>query len=354
MGYCESKTFVNYASTLANLVGQLQELSWIKNAEGLPVGKDQKETRPMWDWLSEHDLGPNLEFVKDGYYTFEGLKGADVGLMGEKIIERLRTRKDIDVMIAMGTDAGKAVARDTHQTPVLVLSTSNAVKAGIIKSVTDSGHDNVWAHMDPSRYRRQIEIFHDIFHFKRLGIAYENSKPGRTFGAVDDVEAVARERGFTIVREFVKQPQGDLEAFYTELAAAHRKLAPKVDALYFGLFIGIQAERLPELFAPLYERRIPVFSQQGADDVSNGALISVARANFKGIGLFAAQTIARVLNGTSPRKIPQVFESSPNIVLNLEVAQQIGYRPTFDILLVADEVFQNVERKRPDAAESVR
>ncbi len=344
IGYCETKTFINYASTLANLAWQMQEIGWLKGADGLVWTKEIKETRGMWDWLADHDLGPNVEFVKDAYWTFEGLKGEAVAKLGDEIVARLN-KGDVDLLIAMGTDAGKAVANDKHKTPVLVFSTSNAVKAGIIKSVEDSGRDHLWAHMDPLRYKRQLEIFHDIFHFKRLGIAYEDSKGGRTFAAVDDVEAVAKERGFTVVRTFVKQPAGDMEAFYRDLLAAHRALAPQVDAYYFGLFIGIEAERMPELFQPLYDRKVPVFSQQGAEDVKFGALMSVARANFKGIGRFGAETIARVLNGTPPRKLNQVFENSPNIVVNLEVARQIGYQPTFDILLSADELFQTVERK---------
>jgi ABC-type uncharacterized transport system substrate-binding protein len=199
--------------------------------------------------------------------------------------------------------------------------------------------------MDPLRYVRQIEIFHDVFHFKKLGIAYEDSKGGRTFGAVEDVEAVAKARGFEIVRSFVKQPGTDLEAFYADLLAAHQKLAPKIDAYYLGLFIGIENERLSEMLQPLYDRKVPVFTQQSPEPVKYGALMSVARQNFKAVARFGAETIARVLNGASPRKLPQVFENSSAIVLNLEVADQIGYKPTFDILLVADEVFQTVSRK---------
>ena len=70
--------------------------------------------------------------------------------------------------------------------------------------------------------------------------------------------------------------------------------------------------------------------------------MSVARADFKGIGRFGAETIHKVMQGARPRDLEQVFENSPNIILNLEVARAIGYQPRFEILLVADEVFQNL------------
>jgi hypothetical protein len=63
-----------------------------------------------------------------------------------------------------------------------------------------------------------------------------------------------------------------------------------------------------------------------------------------GIGLFGAEAIAMVLKGGSTRNLPQVYESTPYIVLNLEAAQKIGYRPPFDILLVADRIYRKIER----------
>lgn len=343
LGYIETKPFVNYAATLAHLVHGLADLGLIPAVGDLPYTSDQVDTQALWDYLSSRDLGPHLTFVADAYYSFGDIKGAQFVAATAPIINRLREQRDIDLLIVMGTDAGKALAAGDHQTPTLIFSTSNAVKAGIIQAVEDSGKDHIWAHMDPYRYRRQLEIFHDIFGFERLGIAYEDSPGGRTFAALEDVEAVAAERGFAIVRERVQQPSpGRMEAFYTELGAANHRLATQVDATYFGLFIGIDPRRLPEVLAPFTAKGIPVFAQQAPDDVRYGALMSVARADFKGIGRFGAETIRKVMQGARPRDLEQVFENSPNIILNLEVARAIGYQPRFEILLVADEVFQHL------------
>lgn len=343
LGYVETKPFINYAATLANLVYALADMGLISTVADLPYTPEQVDTRVLWDFLASRDLGPRITFVADAYYSFGDLKGAQFGAATAPIVDRLRDKRDIDLLIVMGTDAGKALAAGDHRTPTLVFSTSNAVKAGIIAAVEDSGKDHVWAHMDPQRYRRQLEIFHDIFAFERLGIAYEDTPGGRTFAALEDVEAVARERGFTIVRERVQQPSpGRMEEFYAELAAANQRLAKQVDATYFGLFIGIDPRRLPEVLAPFIARGIPVFAQQAPDDVRHGALMSVARADFKGIGRFGAETIRKVMQGTKPRDLEQVFENSPNIILNLAVARAIGYQPRFEILLVADEVFQEL------------
>ncbi len=345
IAYVESQSFINYAATLAHLVRGLHQAGAMGSLEGMPWQPEQVDTRMLWDWLTRNAASDRIEFVADAHYSLQGLKGADLATAADAIAQRLRERRDIDLVLAMGTAAGKVLASGVHTTPVLVFSTSNAVRAGIVKAVSDSGLDHVWAHMDPLRYRRQLEIFHDIFNFRRLGIAYEDSTSGRTFAAVEDVEAVAGERGFEIVREPVTQLANAVskDAFHSSLAGACSRLAERTDAMYFGVFPGTDPTRLAGIFAPLVARKIPVFAQQAPDDVRFGALMSVARADFGGIGRFGAGVMLRVLQGTKPRALSQVYENSANIILNLGVARAIGFRPSFEILLAADEVFEHVE-----------
>lgn len=296
----------------------------------------------MWAWLAAHDIGPFIEFVPDAHYSFiddeEGIE--------QQINNRLTNEQDLDLMIVLGTLAGTKVATEKHQTPTLVFSSSNAVGSGIIKSVEDSGYDHTWAHMDPDRYVRQVEVFHDIFNFKTLGMVYENSELGKIYAAVDDVEGFALERGFVIERKFVNEPksQEEFDQYYREIKAANIELASKVDAMFITLGPW-DVKMLPELLQPFIDKKIPIFSQLGPEEVKHGALLSLARPNFDGVGLFGADTIAKVLNGTSPRELPQVYGDTPSIVLNLEVADLIGYQIPFDILLAADEIVPNITRQ---------
>jgi hypothetical protein len=56
---------------------------------------------------------------------------------------------------------------------------------GFIKSNDDSGFDHINAHVDPSRYERQVLVFHDAINFKRLGVTYENTVNGRSYDAIN-------------------------------------------------------------------------------------------------------------------------------------------------------------------------
>ena len=346
IAYCESGEFVNYASTLHAVVNGLAELGWL-DAEGLPYQQGQKDSREMWNWLVQHSGGKYIEFVPDAYYSLEKKSPSESADAVQQLIQRMNERQDIDMIFVMGTTAGKLLANDQHQVPMLVFSSSNAVQAGIINSASDSGRNHVWAHMEPARYQRQIEIFHDLFAFKKLGMVYEDSPEGRMYAALEDVTAVAAERGFTIRSVFVKDKQNHPETHRKEMLTAYTKLADEgVDAVYCSLYLDRDVTELSDLFAPLYQKHIPVFAQMGLAEVRNGALLSIYRADFIGFGRFAAHTIVQVFHGQSPRNLPQIFENTPSIVLNLEVAEKVDYRPPFEVFLVTDEIYQKIERKK--------
>ncbi|SMD05373.1 ABC transporter substrate binding protein [Sporomusa malonica] len=346
IAYCESGEFVNYASTLHALANGLAELGWL-NAQGLPYTQGQKESRMMWDWLAQHSEGRYIEFVADAYYSLEKMSADERAATAQQIIRRLNERQDIDMILVMGTGAGQLLANDQHKVPMLVFSSSNAVQAGIIQSVSDSGRDHVWAHMEPARYQRQIEIFHDLFAFKKLGMVYDDSPEGRVYAALEDVKKVAAERGFTIASVSVKDKQNNREAHRQQMLNAYNTLVDEgVDAVYCSLYLDRDVTELSELFAPLYSKHIPTFAQMGVAEVRNGALLSVYRADFVGFGKFAAHTMAQVFHGEKPRNLLQVFENTPSIVLNLEVAEKVGYNPPFEVFLVTDEIYQKIEKKK--------
>ncbi len=339
IAYCETEPWINYSGTLYGLIQGLQKAGWITSTSGLIYQEGQMDTEAMWTWLVAQE-SPYLEFVKDAHYTLSTMSAAEK----EAMLVRLAEKKEIDLVISMGTSAGVLLANDRHTVPVMVFSTSNAVRSGIIKSEKDSGNDHIWAHMDARVYKRQMTVFYDLFHFKRMGMVYENSSLGRVYAAVDDAASLAKEQGFKLTTAPIMEPvnEADQERYYSDLLAIHRQLAEEVDAMYLTM-APIDPARLPALLQPFYDKKIPVFSQLGTEEVTAGALISVARADFSGVGEFGANNMIKLLKGASARKLPQVYENVPHIALNLEVARKIGYKPPFDILLVADEIYQSIK-----------
>jgi len=337
IGYCESETFATYTKTLVGIVKGLYERGWITNLEGFDMVSKSDDSREIWRWLATRDISPYIQFVDDAFYNLK--KGA----VGENITKRLNEQNDVDLMVVMGTQAGVVLGNDRHDTDIFIFAASNAVRSGIIDSVEDSGLDHVWAHMDPTRFERQLNAFYDIKQFKKLGIVYEDSDIARVYSAVSEVETLAAEKGFEIVRYYVAEPQGpeDYQRYYREVREAYDKLATRVDAMYVTI-ASLESEKLPELFTPFYEHNVPIFSQLGNIQVKNGALMTVSVMDELNTGRFGADTIIKCLKGAKPRELTQTFQCAPRIIFNSEVAKKIGFKIPFELIIVTDEVYGEI------------
>lgn len=331
-----------YYPYLAATVKGLSDLGWIRIPE-IPTGGKAQDTYVLWDWLTKNVKSNYIEFIADGYYTANWDSNIRPKIR-KTVIDRLNIKKDIDLIIAMGTWAGIDLANNEHTTPIMVMSSTDPVKAGIILSNEDSGYDHVFARVDPGRWERQIQIFYKIIGFKKLGVAYENTALGRSYAAIDLIEKVAKEKGFDVVRCFTKDDIPDREQAGASVVKCFEELAAEVDALYVTIQNGVNDDTLPKLISIANKHRIPTFSQQGSEEVSKGILLSISReGGFGPVGRFLAISMAKIFNGAKPRQINQIFEEGPNIAINLKTAEIIGLYLNAEILAAADEIYQEIK-----------
>lgn len=340
IAYYEGGEYATYQKHLTNIVKELMQMGWIKTAE-IPK-PDGEETRQIWDWLSADSQSDYIEFVGDAHYSSnwdESIRTETVN----NIVKRLNQENDIDLIIAMGTWAGKDLANYRHKTSTLVFSSSDPLTAGIIKSVEDSGYEHVHASIDPDRFARQVQVFHEIVGFERLGIAYEDTVEGRSYAAISAIEELAEERNFEIVRCYTHSDVSDKNIAERDIINCFDKLVKSSDAVYVTRQGGVNSRSIPSLVDIANSNNIPTFSQSGSDEVSYGFLASLSRAGGKYVGEFYAQTIAKVLNGAKPNELDQHFQEPPKIALNLRTAEIIGFDPPVVLLGAADELFNEIE-----------
>jgi ABC-type uncharacterized transport system substrate-binding protein len=337
LAYMEGGDYANYRLVLKAVVGGLAKLEWLWVPEefaamGFPDG------RSMWEWLGQNAQSPYLEFVQDAFWSEGWDKAARQGVRSQAV-KRLGQAGDIDAVIAMGTWAGQDLANDEHETPVFVFQSSDPAAAGIVKSAEDSGLPHVFAHCDPTRYKRQVRLFHDIVGFGKLGIAYENTPTGRVYAAVDDVRQACEALGVTLVECHTLTNTPHKAEAVASYQACHESLAREVDAMYVTHSAAADAASLPALLAPFKRAKVPTFAQMGSEAVRAGALMSISQADFAAIGLFYARTISQALHGARPGSLPQVFEDPPLIALNLETAKAVGYNPPGAVLAAAEVIY---------------
>jgi len=332
LAFYEGGQYPDYLTILKQTLIGLMDLGWIESTELPDFGKDHKK---FWLWASQTLTSPYIEFAKDGYFS---PRDFDKTLRLSTQQDFLSKAGEFDLVIAMGTWAGQDLANSMHHTPVMIGSTSDPIGAGIIKSTEDSGFDHVHATVDPDRYLRQIKIFHEIIGFKKLGVIYENSTEGRTYAAMDDLEQQSIDLNFELVLCEAPFSGVDITVAEQNVIRCSENFADKVDAVYITVHRGNTLMGFKYSIHSFNDHKIPTFSQLGADEVKNGALMSISQAGYKFVGQFHARVAARILRGETPRNIGQIYTSPARIVLNMTTAEKIGFKPTVDILLVADEI----------------
>ncbi len=339
IAYIEGGAYKNYPANLKAISEALMKFGWMERVS-IPYKEGDDDAKNMWEFLSSSIKSPYIEFVDDAFYS------ANWDESNRKVnIESLKKRDDIDLILAFGTWAGQDLSKDDISVSTIVISTSNPLEAGIIKSIEDSGYDHLIAQIDPTRYQRQVELFYEIIGFKNLGIVYEDSPSGRTYASVDDVKMVAKQRGFNLKVCHAKSDVKEVSIAYNEINQCYKKLAPIVDAVYVTNHAGVDSKNITSIVEVLNQYKIPSFSQNGSFEVKHGLLMSIAQANFKYVGEFHAKTIAKVFNGAKPRNLTQVFENPSKIAINLMSARKIGFDPSIDLMGAADELYQSVGKK---------
>ncbi len=339
IGYLEGGPFYDYQAIFRATLKAFQELGWLENRP-IPKPADNQDNRPLWQWLASEGGDRFLTFVPDAYWSAQW--DAEARKKNRQAsIERFTQKGDIDLVIAMGTWAGQDLATNEHRVSTIVVSSSDPVAAGIVKSASDSGYDHVVARVDPHRFEQQIVMFHRIFGFKKMGIAYEDTQSGRSYAGLSDVNRVAAEKGFDVVPCHYVSDTSDEGLRFRTLMACHTTLARKVDAMFVTTG-GVELDKFPEILTPFFKQTIPTYSQTGSDEVRHGCLMSMAQVDFLPVGRFYAATAAKILNGASPRQLPQVFSEPLKLAINLKTADIIGWRPPFEVLELADEIYHDI------------
>ena len=335
--------FNEYQIILQGLAERLAELGIIADG-AVPLPEDDESLAPMWKWLAENAGGDTLRFVADAFYSPEWNPDRRSEVK-EELLKRLHDQGDIDCVLAFGTWSGQDMGREPLQIPVLIPGAANAVEAEIIPSPEDSGRDNLLAVIQPDRFMRQVQVFHEFIGFSKLGITYEDTYSGRISIAMGEIEAAAKEAGVELLR-CIDVTLVDLEGTEraaSRLRACHEELVKQgAEAVYITYNLqGLDGRYAIDALEPLIEAGLPTFAQQGSDLVRRGALLSMANNNIKGEGFFVAEALEKILKGSLPRSLPQRYESTISLAVNLRTAARIGWNLPMEILAAVDEFYRD-------------
>ena len=340
LGYYEGGAWRDYQGNLRGIVNGLMKLGWME-PRNLPLPPNNRDTFRLWQWLSENAESPYMEFVPDAYWSSHWKSELRRENKNEALL-RLSKKKDLDLVIAAGTWAGQDLANNRHSVPTIVVSASNPVQSGIVRSAEDSGLDHVFAKVDPERYIRQLRLFHSLVKFKRLGVVYEDTPEGRSYAGLEDVYTVAREKGFEVLTCKTRFSNLTVPEAIAGTLQCVQELAPRIDAFYVTDHRGQALSEIKAILKPLNAHKIPTWAQSGSEFVKNGVLFSSTKVEYDAHGLFYARVIANLFNGRRLRDLNQVFEGPKSLAVNLRTADEIGFDVPSSIKRNADTVYHRI------------
>lgn len=337
IAYIEGGPNYEFQAALSGLAAGLKRLDVIDNGD-VRVPEGTSSTADMWQWLAKNS-GGLVEFVPDAYYSADWDNAARAAVT-RQLLDRIRDRGDIDMVLAMGTWPGQDLAAAGTGVPVIVAGVTDAVEAGIVVENAGPHMGNLAVTLGPDAVFQQVVLFESVFGFKKMGIVYEDTPSGRAIVSLEAVESAARQAGVELVRCTGRFNEADERLVIERLTACHRRLVQDgAQAVYVTFSSVFRPETAKTLLEPLIAAKIPTFSQMGPVDVRNGVLLSVSQRNPYEEGIFAARQLAAVLIGAKPGEVNQSFEGTASLALNLDTAKAIGWEPPFEILVVVDEFY---------------
>ena len=114
--------------------------------------------------------------------------------------------------------------------------------------------------------------------------------------------------------------------------------------MYVTALLSID-EKIQSIIDILKKERIPSFSMIGSKYVKKGLLMSISTdEGHRAQGIYDAEKIANILNGSKPRDLQQEFPDPLDIAINLETAQSIGFEVPNSILRIANEIYGRSEK----------
>jgi len=248
-------------------------------------------------------------------------------------IGREFVKKDVDVIVALGTGSSLAALKATEKKQIpIVFSIVGAPKAtGIIRDFDDSGRNITGVSMRVP-VKEQFEIFKEALpRVKNIGIIYCTEMPQ---AVATGMEAAAAASEFGWTRVVVSFPVKELP----QVDKTVQTLAQKVDAIYIPTdpVLGLP-ENLKKIIRISDEQGIPVLAV-ARKFVEDGALMAI-HCDFYEIGRQAADPIVQLLEGVNPRTIPSQLPTMKKLALNLKKAQQLNIKIKRNIILKADNIF---------------
>lgn len=293
------------------------------------IGISQLAEHPALDSAREGFI----EALKEaGYEDGKNIKieyqNAQGDVNNAQTIARKFTDENVDMILAIATQAAQAAANVTKEIPILITAVTDPVTAGLAESLDKPGK-NVTGTTDINPVDEQIKLVKELVpQAERVGILYNSGEINSKI-QVDIAKEIVEDLGMTLVEAAVSNSN--------EVSQATQSLMGRVDAIYVPTDNTIVSS-IGAVIKAANENNIPVIgSERGQVDA--GA-VATKGIDYRELGKQTGQIAVEVIKGKKPQDTPIQKPKTVTLIINKKAAETIGLAIPEEILSKAEEVIE--------------
>lgn len=257
------------------------------------------------------------------------------------ILERALEDDSIDIVLALGPAVTHAAAVREEGLPKPVVGGIIAEGRSIGLPMSEEGYstlDNFNFVAARLQAEEDLRVFHRMIGFDVVHLLVESS----VLESMQNLSARKRELEEELGIEVVVQPYADTGRDTLDF------LDGDVEAVYLTPNMQLTREQMDALIVGINRRNIPTFAMFGRELVERGVLAARTALDLERLARRIALNLQGIMMGTPADELPVEMPLDEQLTINARTAREIGYYPTFEIMIEATLLQQEeVERERP-------
>ncbi len=279
---------------------------------------------------STYDIKIEDDHILDGQWAFERI--------GENY-HQLVLDPRVDIIVGAGPISGSVIAKNkTYPKPVIALGIIDPVIQGLAPVHDNrSGIFNLTYVLGQRSILKDMEIFHSLYPYQRLGFVY-----------FKELIKTVEPGGMDLVNKIMdKNRSGLISIPISKGTEEVIDSLDRVDALYITYLGKFEGKDKLNLIQALNKRKIPSFGGSIADTKA-GMLAAMAPEDVVWkVVRRVSLNIEAILEGKNLGDLPVYTDFEKSFTINIETAARIGFSPKFSILSQAKLINENyVETNR--------
>lgn len=262
----------------------------------------------------------------------------------DEIARDLMSRKDIDLIISMGTVASKYILKNNNnKTPVITMALSDAKRSGIVVNNKLVAR-NITTRYFPNRWLIVGDTFYNLVKFKNLGLVFNDTPEGHVYANYPQWQILSKKHGFKISFRYIpmNETYGDVKEALSNLI-----VNSNIDAYYISSLLPFNYNDpdCVKLLQYLAENKIPTFSRDGIEHVKLGAMLGLTGTDWDSVGKFHTRQIKEILiDKKLPKEVDFIYNNRFTLALNLKTLMMVGYDSISpEYLHLFEKFFKSVE-----------